>query len=280
MIHLTLSNPVEGGNTYGCGPMGINIDQGLNQIDREEIIPCCVAHDICYRNCSMSRFQCDCDFYKCIKNQCENKLPHDCAVFAIKFYTLVRIGGISSYQRDQRTQRTPYRLLRVKYFLLEINYIALLSLPVFCKVTLKTYSLIVKTLSLISLASSVSIISENSLGCGPMGVNIDLALNKIDRSEIIPCCVSHDACYRNCSMSRLTCDCTFYTYIKNRCENHLPNDCKVFATNLFAMVRIEGVPSYKRDQESSKCLSKNYQRELDKILMQQETEQYVKSCPK
>ncbi|CAF0958654.1 unnamed protein product [Adineta ricciae] len=103
VIYLTLSNPVNSGSTYGCGPMGINIDQGLNQIDREEIIPCCVAHDICYRNCSMSRFQCDCDFYKCIKNQCENKLPYDCAVFAINFYTLVRTGGISSYQRDQRS---------------------------------------------------------------------------------------------------------------------------------------------------------------------------------
>ncbi|CAF0958635.1 unnamed protein product [Adineta ricciae] len=131
-----------------------------------------------------------------------------------------------------------------------------------------------------SLVSSASIISDNSFGCGPMGMNIDLALNKIDRREIIPCCVSHDACYRNCSMSRLTCNCTFYTCIKNRCENRLLNDCKVFATNFFAMVRIGGVPSYKRDQERNKCLSKNYQSELDKIPMQQETEQYVKSCPK
>ncbi|UJR29025.1 hypothetical protein I4U23_010242 [Adineta vaga] len=105
LISLILSNPASNDNSFGCGPMGLNGDLILNATDRAEIIPCCVAHDTCYRNCSKSRAACDCEFYACIKNRCENHLPYDCGAFAVKFFTLVRIGGIASYQRDQRSNQ-------------------------------------------------------------------------------------------------------------------------------------------------------------------------------
>ncbi len=89
--------------------MDVNIDELLDLLDREQMIPSCIQHDICYRTCNKIRAHYDCAFYKCIRQNCVRRLSAsvDCRTYVIKFYTLVRLGGIPSYVGDQCESNCP-----------------------------------------------------------------------------------------------------------------------------------------------------------------------------
>ena len=103
-IGLISSTLLSKGDSYGCGPMGMNVDPLLKILQRDQIVPCCEGHDVCYRTCNKTRPQCDCTFYTCIVQQCTKRVPLsiDCFIYATQFYTLVRVGGTPSYTSDQK----------------------------------------------------------------------------------------------------------------------------------------------------------------------------------
>lgn len=109
LLGLISSTFVSKGDSYGCGPMGMNVDPLLKILQRDQIVPCCEGHDLCYRTCNKSRSHCDCIFYDCIVQQCTKRIPLsiDCFIYATQFYTLVRVGGTPSYTSDQRESKCP-----------------------------------------------------------------------------------------------------------------------------------------------------------------------------
>ncbi|CAF0934760.1 unnamed protein product, partial [Adineta ricciae] len=99
---------------------------------------------------------------------------------------------------------------------------------------------------------------RSTAGCGPMGLNIDKLLQKLNRNTLIPCCVQHDACYQTCGNKRSVCDDRFYTCLKTACSRQTPvsRECSTIATSMYTAVRGGGIPSFRRDQLNSKCAKK------------------------
>ncbi|CAF1397735.1 unnamed protein product [Adineta ricciae] len=99
---------------------------------------------------------------------------------------------------------------------------------------------------------------RSTAGCGPMGLNVDKLLQKLDRNTLIPCCVQHDVCYQTCGNKRSVCDDRFYTCLKTACSRQTPvsRECSTLATSMYTAVRGGGIPSFQRDQLNSKCAKK------------------------
>jgi secretory phospholipase A2 len=113
--------------------------------------------------------------------------------------------------------------------------------------------------TLIGMVSTIPVFSAPSKnrGCGPVGINIDFLLQKVNQSELTPCCVQHDACYATCGMNRTTCDSNFLNCMTNACATQNPssNDCLKYATGLYWIVRAAGEPSYVITQAVNGCQS-------------------------
>jgi len=111
-------------------------------------------------------------------------------------------------------------------------------------------------IGMISMIPVLSATSKNQ-GCGPVGINIDFLLQRVNQSELIPCCVQHDTCYETCGINRTTCDSNFLNCMTNACATQNPSstDCLNYATGLYWIVRAAGEPSYTITQVVNGCRS-------------------------
>lgn len=57
-----------------CGSNYVNIDRFYNNTIRQDMIPCCNRHDICYNTCRKIKSDCDSILYFCLANIC-NGIP-------------------------------------------------------------------------------------------------------------------------------------------------------------------------------------------------------------
>ncbi len=119
------------------------------------------------------------------------------------------------------------------------------------------YLAIVLLTTVIGLVSSNLAINlpQRQRGCGPVGINIDPILEKENQTELVSCCVKHDACYSTCGMNRSTCNDNFLSCMKNACANQNPpsSKCLGYANTLYLITKTFGIPSYKVSQLVRGC---------------------------
>lgn len=107
MLQLVSSDTIFTDNKFECGPMAVDINPLLRLASKSEVIPCCNAHDQCYRTCGKSKEQCDCEFYRCLKRSCGNDAANECDGIIFGMFSSVRFGGATSYISNQRQSNCP-----------------------------------------------------------------------------------------------------------------------------------------------------------------------------